>query len=222
MALLSLRKPSDHGEDFESLLENHLDGMYRLALRYTRDPAMAEDLVHDAAVRALRFRDRFELGTNFRAWIYTILTHTFIHRYRRQKREREVLDGVSRLDVQRNLRSESTASWTDAPESAYFDRLLSDDVVKALDALPEDYRTVVTLCDLEGLSYKEIADVMGCPVGTVMSRLYRGRRQLERQLHALAVERGIIKGTPDGVETAESGGEEAILDISVFRRRRDG
>ena len=75
-------------EEFEALLETHLDGMYRVALRYTRDPTQAEDLVHDTVVRALRFRDRFELGTNFKAWIYTVLTHTFIHKYRRQRRER--------------------------------------------------------------------------------------------------------------------------------------
>src|SRR5689334_13741687 len=107
MDLIGTRKKPSGIDEFEALLESHLDGLYRVALRYTRDPATAEDLVHDTAVRALRFRDRFELGTNFKAWIYTVLTHTFIHRYRRAKREREVLEGAGREDVARQLRSET-------------------------------------------------------------------------------------------------------------------
>ncbi|MEL6544472.1 MAG: sigma-70 family RNA polymerase sigma factor, partial [Myxococcota bacterium] len=189
MPILSFgkRKKTD---EFGELIEQHTDGLYRVALRYTRDPAAAEDLVHDTVVRALRFKDRFEMGTNFKAWVYTILTHTFIHRYRRQKREREILDGATRDDVARNLRSDEAKRLCETPERSYFEDLLSDDVVHALDELPEDFRKVVVLCDIEGLSYKEIADVVGCPVGTVMSRLYRGRRMLEEKLVGLAVEQG--------------------------------
>ncbi len=105
MSLLGLRTPRQLDE-FEALIETHLDGLFGVALRYTRDRALAEDLVQDTVVRALRFRDRFEPGTNFKAWVYTILTHTFIHRYRRQKREREILDGQNRGDVDRQLHSE--------------------------------------------------------------------------------------------------------------------
>src|SRR4051812_3769918 len=104
---MTLFRNSPLSDEFEALLESQLDGLYSTALRYTRDPAQAEDLVHDTAVRALRFRDRFEMGSNFKAWIYTILTNTFIHRYRRQKREREILEGPSRDDVERQLRSET-------------------------------------------------------------------------------------------------------------------
>ncbi len=224
MAFFGKKKIKDFDE-FEELIELHLDGMYRVAMRYTREPSAAEDLVQDTVVRALRFRDHFELGTNFKAWIYTVLTHTFIHKYRRKKRERELLEGQNREDVQHQLESESARDAATEPEQAYLDRMLSDDVVHALDALPEEFRTVIVLCDLEGLSYKDIAEVVDCPVGTVMSRLYRGRRILEQKLYGLAVEQGIVRASG----TAEkSGGEDAcaqereILDLQMFRRRKDG
>lgn len=207
-------------EDFETLIESHLDGLYGAALRYTRDAAQAEDLVQDTVVRALRFRDKFEPGTNFRAWIFTILTHTFIHRYRRAKKEREVLEGATRLDVERQLRSESTRELANRPEHAYLKNMLSDDVLAALDALPEDFRMVVVLCDIEGLSYKDTAEAVSAPVGTVMSRLYRGRRLLEGKLAALAMEQGILKtevATQNGAETADG-----VLDLNAFRRRKSG
>lgn len=217
MSLLGFRKPRQLDE-FEALIENHLDGLFGVALRYTRDRALAEDLVQDTVVRALRFRDRFEPGTNFKAWVYTILTHTFIHRYRRQKREREILDGQNRADVDRQLHSEQSREFATRPEHAYLENLLSDDVLKALDSIPDDFRTVVVLCDIEGLSYKDIADVVGCPVGTVMSRLYRGRRMLEGKLFGLALEQGIVRKKPE----AAPGRERQVLDISSFRRRKSG
>ena len=236
MQVLPFKKKSKDLESFESLLEGHLDGMYRVALSLTRNPIHAEDLVHDTAVRALRFQDRFELGTNFKAWIYTVLHHTFVHRYRRQKRERELLEGTTRHDVDRQLHSEKSRAAARDPENSYLEYMLSDDVVRALDALPEDFRTVVTLCDLEGLSYKEIADVLGRPVGTVMSRLYRGRRQLERRLRTLAIARGIIKAEIESIETegelsdeaaaladeasTEAGDAGGVVNFHRYRRRR--
>lgn len=215
MSLLNFRKRRSATDEFGELLEEHLDSMFRVALRYTRQQSTAEDLVHDTVVRALRFRDRFEMGTNFKAWVLTILTHTFIHRYRRQKREREILDGTTRDDVAQNLRSDESHRRMETPEHAYFRDLLSDDVVHALDALPEDFRRVVVLCDVEGLSYKEISDVEGCPVGTVMSRLYRGRRMMEERLMRLAIEQGIVRP----VDKEEDGG---VLDLKSYRRRRAG
>lgn len=213
MSFLGFGKKAKQIDEFQGLIEQHLDGMFRVALRYTRDKAHAEDLVHDTIVRALRFQDRFERGTNFKAWIYTILTHTFIHKYRRSKREREILEGATQEDVASQLRSEQARELAAQPEVAYIDHMLSDDVVKALDGIPEDFRNVVVLCDLEGLSYKEIADAVDVPVGTVMSRLYRGRRLLEQKLAGLAIERGIISPrakTPD------------VLDLQDFRRRKSG
>jgi RNA polymerase sigma-70 factor, ECF subfamily len=217
MSWLPFGKKRDNLGEFEGLIEANLDGLYRVAMRYTRDKSLAEDLVHDTVVRALRFRDKFEPGTNFKAWSYTILTHTFIHKYRRQKREHEFLEGHTREDVEHQLSSQETRDAARNPEAVYLERMLSDEVIAALDALPEEFRTVITLCDLEGLSYKEIADAIGSPVGTVMSRLYRGRRLLEGRLYKLAVERGIVKREP----ATDAG--EAVVDMSVFlRRRKDG
>ncbi len=215
MGFLGFGKKAKQLDEFQALIEQHLDGMFRVALRYTRDRSLAEDLVHDTVVRALRFQDKFERGTNFKAWIYTVLTHTFIHRYRRQKREREILEGATQEDVASQLRSEASRELAAHPEAAYVEHMLSDDVVKALDSLPEDFRSVVVLCDLEGLPYKDIAEAVDVPVGTVMSRLYRGRRLLEQKLAGLAVERGIIK--PGAV--AE---EREVLDLQAFRRRKSG
>jgi RNA polymerase sigma-70 factor (ECF subfamily) len=226
MSLFSKRKPSKALDDFEAMLSDNLDGMYRVALSLTRNPAQAQDLVHDTAVRALRFRDRFELGTNFKAWVFTILHHTFIHVYRRRKRERELLEGASRHDVARQLRSDDSVMAHHDPENAYLDHMLSDDVVRALAELPEEFRTVVTLCDLEGLSYKDIADVIGRPVGTVMSRLYRGRRLLEKSLSGLAVERGIVKAAqPEATQVGPAadqaqGDDGRVVEINRYRRRR--
>lgn len=217
-------------ESFDALLESNLDGLYRVALRYTRDASLAEDLVHDTAMRALRFRDRFEPGTNFKAWIYTILTNTFIHRYRRHKKERMILDGSTREDVQSSLGSETARLCAEDPEHAYLDHMLSDDVLAALDALPEDFRMVVVLCDIEGLSYKEIADVLGCPVGTVMSRLYRGRRILEQALAGVAAAHGIVKAkvggdghsvTHHGAHASEPG-SASITNMMSYKRRKSG
>lgn len=205
-------------DDFERLVDEHLDGLYGAALRYTRDQSRAEDLVQDTVMRALRFRDQFEPGTNFRAWIFTILTHTFIHGYRRQKREHEILEGVSRHDVANEFSSEISQQHAQAPEQAYMEQLFSDDVLAALDALPEEFRTVVVLCDIEGLSYKDISEAIDCPVGTVMSRLYRGRRILESKLLTLAIEQGIVR---TGAKTPERN-TERVVDLNRFRRRRSG
>lgn len=207
------RRPPE--ETFESLLESHLDGMYRVALSLTRNPVQAEDLVHDTAVRALRFKNRFEMGTHFRAWIYTVLHHTFVHRYRRKKREREILEGSTRIDVERQMQSEGSRLRALDPEGTYLENMLSDEVLAALESLPPEFRTVVTLCDIEGLAYKEIAEVIDRPVGTVMSRLYRGRRQLENKLRGVAVDRGLIR---DDAQRASDG--EAVVDFKKYRRQR--
>ena len=218
MALLRLRKAPAKELTFEQLIEQQVDGLYRAAMRYTRDPQRAEDLVHDTVVRALRFRDSFKMGTNFKAWIYTILTNTFIHKYRRQQREREILNGAHRADVEQRLHSDSAREAARSPENTYLRDMLSDDVLKALDSLAEDYRTVIVLCDLEGLSYKEIAEVIDRPVGTVMSRLYRGRRILEDKLKAVALEQGLIK--EEASDDSNGGQSSDVLDINRFRRRR--
>jgi RNA polymerase sigma-70 factor, ECF subfamily len=195
--------------EFEALLEGQLDPLYASAVRLTRNARDAEDLVQDAVLRAFRFFEKFERGTNFRAWLFKILTNTFINRYRRVARERSIVDGPQREAVQRQVVSHDATEAAADPERHVLDRLVSDDVVRALDALPIDFRMVVILADLQDFSYREIADVLDIPVGTVMSRLFRGRRLLERSLLGYAAEVGLGPRRADG-----------SVDLDAWRRRR--
>jgi RNA polymerase sigma-70 factor (ECF subfamily) len=212
------KKPSE--DAFTALLEEHLDGLYRVAMRYVKSPAEAEDLVQDTVVRVLRFRHRFEMGTHFKAWLYTVLHHTFVHTYRRRKREKDILEGVSQCDVAESFGwSEQAKAFTYDPEGSYLHAMLSDEVLKALDALPEEFRHVVTLCDLEGLSYKDISTVLDCPVGTVMSRLHRGRKMLAAQLKGVALQRGLLDASKQPTSHAHG---SKVFELSSFKRSKVG
>ena len=178
--------------DFEAQALGHLDSLYATGLRMTRNPGDAEDLVQDTMLQAYRFFDKFEPGTNCKAWLYKILTNTFINKYRKKVREREVRDQLDHEEMP-SLMSEDVATASRDPEGMMVGTLLSDDVKRALESVPYDYRMAVVLCDLEEFSYKEIADIMDCPVGTVMSRLHRGRRLLQKALRDYAVRQGIVK-----------------------------
>jgi RNA polymerase sigma-70 factor (ECF subfamily) len=182
----------DTRSEFEALALGHLDSLYACGLRMTRDPRDSEDLVQDTMLAAYRFFDKFEPGTNIKAWLFKILTNTFINKYRKRVREREVRDLVEQEETP-SLMSEDVAEKSRDPEMAILGALLSDNVKVALDGVPYDYRMAVVLCDLEEFSYKEIADIMDCPVGTVMSRLHRGRRLLQKSLREYAIEQGIVK-----------------------------
>jgi len=206
--MFDLRKSSARAE-FEQLASPQLDTLYAAALRLTRSAGDAEDLVQEAVLRGYRFFDKFERGTNFRAWIFKILTNTFINRYRRSTKERSIVDGPERQAVVEQFVSRDASDSAADPERHFFDRLISDDVVKAVDALPIDFRMVVLLADVQDFSYKEIADILDIPVGTVMSRLFRGRRLLERALLRYAAEAGIVPTRTDG-----------SVDLDAFRRRR--
>ena len=166
----------------------HLDALYRVALRLTGNPADAEDLVQDAMLRAYRSWDRFTLGTNAKGWLLTILRNLFINEYRRRRRHPETvdLDTIEPFTVFEKVQED--------PQGAFFDRIVDDEVLRAVDALPEVFREAVMLSDVEGLSYEEIAKVLDIPVGTVKSRLYRGRRMLQTKLYEFAVSMGYIKG----------------------------
>jgi RNA polymerase sigma-70 factor (ECF subfamily) len=142
---------------------------------------------------AYRFFNKFEPGTNCKAWLFKILTNTFINKYRKRVREREVRDIIDQ-DETPSLMSEDVAEASRDPEGTMVSALLSDDVKQALETIPYDYRMAVVLCDLEEFSYKEIADIMDCPVGTVMSRLHRGRRLLQKSLRDYAIREGFVKG----------------------------
>jgi RNA polymerase sigma-70 factor (ECF subfamily) len=196
--------------EFEAEALQYLDALYASALRFTRDPRDAEDLVQDTFLRACRFLDRFERGTNLKAWLFRILTNTFINRYRRSTRERSLVDGPERELVTSQLHSPDSAANAEDPEQAMLDRLVSADVLAAIDAVPIDFRMVVILADIHDFSYKEIAEILDVPVGTVMSRLFRGRRHLQRSLAGHAAASGILTEPP--------GGEK--IDLDTFRRRR--
>lgn len=181
-------------QSFEQEALPHLEALHAVALRLTRNGRDAEDLVQDTVLRAYRFFHRFEAGTNCKAWLFKILHNAFINKYRRRVREREVTGAIEAEGLAPAISSDALDAARD-PERAILDGVLSDDVRRALDALPEDFRLAVILCDLEDLSYKEIAEVMDCPVGTVMSRLHRARRLLQAELRDYAAAQGIGAGT---------------------------
>jgi RNA polymerase sigma-70 factor (ECF subfamily) len=184
--------PSPAHARFEAEALVHLDALFGAAMRYTRDPREAEDLVQDTVLAAFRFYGSFEPGSNCKAWLFKILTNTFINKYRRRVREREVHDQLIDDEAPSLISEESRAASRD-PERFLTRGLLSEDVRRALDAVPSDYRMAVVLCDLEDFSYKEIAEIMDCPVGTVMSRLHRGRRLLQGALRGYAIQEGIVR-----------------------------
>ncbi len=214
------RRTNESRSEFEMLALEHVDALYSSALRLTRNERDAEDLVQDALVRAYRFFDKFERGTNIKAWLFKILTNTFINRYRRKAKERSVVEGVEQQTVTERFFSRDMSSMSDDPETYIFERLLSDDVLRAIDELPVDFRLVVVLADIQEFSYKEIAEIVGCPVGTVMSRLFRGRRLLQRRLTEYAVEHGILPA--EAAEPASAEGNGQLADLAAYRRRRGG
>ena len=178
-------------ETFETEALSFLDALYRTALRMTRSEADAEDLVQETYIKAFRFREQFTPGTNLKAWLFRILTNTFINSYRRRQAQPEMteLDDVSEFDLYRKM-SDARATSSGDPESEFLERIVDTEVKDALGELPEKFRTVVLL-DVEGFSYKEIAEMLEIPIGTVMSRLHRGRKFLQKRLYDHAQEHGI-------------------------------
>jgi len=180
--------------DFDSQVMPYLDSLYNTAYRMTRSAEDAEDLVQETYFKAYKYYDKFEEGTNLKAWLFKILKNTFINNYRKKKLEPRSVDFAEIEDsFERIVRRDNSEQPAD-PESEYFTGVLDDDVKKALESLPYDYRMVVILADLEDFAYKEIADILDCPVGTVMSRLYRGRKLLEKALLKYARQHGYIRG----------------------------
>jgi RNA polymerase sigma-70 factor, ECF subfamily len=178
-------------ERFEREVLPLLPNLYSAALRMTRNPADAEDLVQETVLRAYRGFSGFEEGTNLRAWVYRILTNTFINSYRKKQRE-PVTVREDDLDEWYLFDKLGESGVEPSAEAEVIRSMPDEDVQRALEALPEGFRLAVILADVEGFSYKEIAEILGIPIGTVMSRLHRGRRALEKALWERVQERGLV------------------------------
>src|SRR3954451_23602670 len=172
----------------------YMPALYSAALRMTRNASDAEDLVQETYLKAYRGFGGFQEGTNLKAWLYRILTNTFINSYRAKKRrpDESELDEVEDLYLYRRLGGLEAAAAGRSAEDEVLDRFTDADVKEALEALPEQFRMAVLLADVEGFSYKEIAEILDVPIGTVMSRLHRGRKALQKALFEFGVERGLV------------------------------
>jgi RNA polymerase sigma-70 factor (ECF subfamily) len=179
-------------ERFERDVLPMLPSLYGAALRMTRNPTDAEDLVQDTYMRAFRGFATFQEGTNLKAWLYRILTNSFINTYRKRQREPQTVEGPDDLEEWYLFDRLGARNVEGSAEDQVLDQLPDDEVKKALESLPENFRLPVLLADVEGFSYKEIAEIMGTPIGTVMSRLHRGRKALEKALWETAKERGLV------------------------------
>ncbi len=178
-------------KEFETSVLEHIDLLYAVALRLTRNPADAEDLTQNTFVKALRFHDKFKEGTYIKAWLLTILRNTFINEYRRKSR-RPIEVELSGLEAAPDsLPDAETTFKLNHGQREDLLELVDDPVRKAVEELPDDFREAVIMADLEDMSYKEIADIMKCPLGTVMSRLYRGRKLLRDALEDYARGHGV-------------------------------
>lgn len=194
---------------FEEEALVHLDAVYRFGLRLSGSPDRAQDLVQETFLRAYRSWNQYQTGTRAKSWLFTICRNVFLRQQDRSRRHDEIVEEESSGDSSGGGGSVVNPVWVSAlgrdPEGSFFDSIVDDHVLKAIDDLPEEYRTAVVLSDLEGLPYQEISELMEVPVGTVKSRLFRARRQLQKVLYDYAVEMGYISARQD--EASGTGGE---------------
>jgi RNA polymerase sigma-70 factor (ECF subfamily) len=178
-------------EEFQREAVPHMDILYNYALRMSGNKDDANDLLQETYLKAYRFWDKYEKGTNIRAWLFRIMKNSYINRYRKEAKEPDTVDYDKIQNYYSSIRAESSDD-NDLQEKI-FGGLFEDNVAQALESLPEDFRTVVILCDIEGLTYEEIAEFVDCPIGTVRSRLHRGRKMLRAKLFEYARKRGYVK-----------------------------
>lgn len=183
------------GWNFEAAALPYLDALYNMAYRLTRNPEDAEDLIQETYFKAYKYYDKFQEGTNLKAWLFRIMKNSFINGYRKKQNQPQESAFSDIEDSFESLVRDDTGQIKN-PEEEILESVLDEDVQQAIDSLREDYRMVILLVDLEGFSYKEAADILEVPVGTVMSRLYRGRRVLEKTLLEYAHNHGYISGEP--------------------------
>ncbi len=233
MSFPALSSKAKETDSFAEEAVSYLDPLYGVACKLTRNPTEAEDLVQDTLVKAMRARDQFRSGTNLKAWLFRILTNTFINKYRRGGLERSVIEGPDADPLVDGWVGASTMRHLRDPEQQALQPIVESEVRRALDALPTDFKIAVILCDVEEFSYEEIAQIMGCPIGTVMSRLHRGRKLLQRSLYNHAIALGIVKGEPlsearevaayaQPSSSSPSTNHGTVEDLAAFRAKKRG
>ena len=198
---------------FENACLEHLDALYAGALKLTRNPPDAEELVQDTYLKAFRFAHKFEWGTNLKAWLFRIQSNTFINNYRKRRNDRNYTEQVTTTEsLYDEVLDREARAYASDPEAHAFTNFFKHDLNRALEELPEDFRIVIVLADIEGFSYKEISEMVGCPIGTVMSRLHRGRHLLQRELLDYAIQAGIVPEKE----------ARTTADFAAYRRAKKG
>ncbi|QQR89293.1 MAG: sigma-70 family RNA polymerase sigma factor [Myxococcales bacterium] len=201
---------------FEAEIDPYLEPLYGMALRFTKNAADAEDLLQDVMLKAYRAYDRFDGERHVKAWLFRILTNTYINQYRRKKRERMLSeDGSSIMGA--GLISGATLEWLSSPFDAASRPIINQEIRFAVDQLPEEQRLVLLLADMEGLSYRQIADAVDAPLGTIMSRLHRARASIQQHLVVQAEEMGLVKQA----KTATDSSAENCFPMAAYRKRKE-
>jgi RNA polymerase sigma-70 factor, ECF subfamily len=195
---------------FEREALPHLDALYGMALRLTHDERQADDLVQDSLVKAYRFFHKFEEGSNIKAWLFKVLVNTFYNTVRKEKNQHR-LELEAEVDSHYDRFLSASTMDGQRAEEVLHEKLVMEKLQAEVEKLPPEFRDAVLLCDLHELSYKEIADILGCPVGTVMSRLYRGRRILQKRLYQYALEQGYLRPPAQ---------EESAASLEAYRQRK--